>query len=134
MKFSRILAVILGIFVPVAETIRRWDTWHEAPLRLFDDYMLAGLILYSAWLTGQDLRRGQSFLAAGWGMAVGVAYGSFFRQLDHFRAGEPDPAPIPAIWVVVVKGALLVLSIIALVVTLRARPGTVEISSGRRKG
>jgi len=32
MRFSRILAVVLGILVPIAETVRRWSTWQEAPL------------------------------------------------------------------------------------------------------
>ena len=97
-------------------------------MRLLDDYLLAALILYSAWLSGHDVRRGQNFLAAGWGMATGVAYGSFVRQLGELSAGHPDPAPVPSYWVATIKGALLVLSLIALVATLRARPGTVEIS------
>src|SRR5262249_55130560 len=31
MRFSRILAVIVGILAPVAETVRRWSTWQEDP-------------------------------------------------------------------------------------------------------
>jgi hypothetical protein len=64
MRFSRILAVVLGVLVPIAETVRRWSTWQEAPLALFDDYILAALVLYGAWLVGRDFHRGQCFLAA----------------------------------------------------------------------
>jgi drug/metabolite transporter (DMT)-like permease len=132
MKFSRTAAVILGIFVPIAETVRRWHTWREAPMSLFDDYILAVLVLYGAWLVGRDFRRGQSFLAAAWGIACGVGYGSFFGQLDRLKRGEPDPAPIPSLWVAVIKGALFVLAIAALVATLRARRGgAVEQSPAR---
>jgi hypothetical protein len=122
MWFSRTLAVVLGILVPVAETMRRWNTWREAPLALFDDYILAALVLYGAWLVGRDFRRGQCFLPAAWGIACGVGYASFFGQLERVRRGEPDPAPIPSAWVAVIKGVLFVLSILALTATLRAKP------------
>jgi hypothetical protein len=122
MRFSRTLAIVLGILVPIAETVRRWSTWQEAPLALFDDYVLAALGLYGAWLAGHDFRRGQCFLAAAWGIACGVGYCSFVGQLERLRRGEPDPAPIPSSWVAVVKGVLFTLAIVALIMTLRARP------------
>lgn len=40
MRFSRYLAIVLGICTPLAETIRRWSTWRNAPPSLFDDYIL----------------------------------------------------------------------------------------------
>jgi hypothetical protein len=122
------LALILGIVVPIAETVRRWSTWQAAPLALFDDYILAALVLCGAWLAGHDFRRGQCFLAAAWGICCGVGYGSFFGQLERFRQGAVDPAPIPSVWVVVIKGILWALCIAALVMTLRAKPppGTLE--------
>jgi hypothetical protein len=122
MRFSRILAVVLGILVPIAETVRRWSTWKEAPLALFDDYILGALVLYGAWLVGRDFRRGQCFLAAAWGIACGVGYASFFGQLERLRRDEPDPAPIPSSWVAVIKGVLFALAIVALIATLRAKP------------
>ena len=122
MRFSRILAVVLGILVPAAETVRRWGTWQEAPLALFDDYIVAALVLYGAWLAGRDFRRGQCFLAAAWGVACGVGYGSFVGQLERLRLGEPDPAPIPSSWVAAIKGVLFFLAILALIATLRAKP------------
>jgi hypothetical protein len=108
--------------VPIAETVRRWSTWQQAPLALFDDYVLAALALYGAWLAGRDFRRGQCFLAAAWGIACGVGYGSFFGQLERLRRGEPDPAAIPSSWVAVIKGVLFVLATVALIATLRAKP------------
>jgi hypothetical protein len=122
MRFSRTLALVLGILVPIAETVRRWSTWQEAPLALFDDYILAALVLYGAWLAGHDFLRGQCFLAAAWGVACGVGFCSFSGQLERLRQGEPDPAPIPSSWVAVIKGVLFVLAIVALIATLRAKP------------
>jgi hypothetical protein len=122
MWFSRALAVAFGIFVPIAETIRRRNTWYEAPLTLFEDYVLASLILYGAWLVGRDFRRGQCFLAAALGAVCGVGYCSVVGQWQRIQLGEPDPAPIPSFWVLVIKVILFVLAIIALVATVKARP------------
>jgi hypothetical protein len=132
MRFSRILAVVLGVLVPSAETVRRWSTWREAPLALFDDYILAGLLLYGVWLAGHDFRRGQCFLAAAWGIVCGVGYGSVMGQLDRLQRGEPDPAPIPSSWVAAIKGVLLALAVTALIATLRARPQTNRDSEARQ--
>ena len=122
MRFSRTLAVILGILVPIAETVRRWNTWQDKPIALLDDYILGAFGLYGAWVAGRDFHRGQCWLAAAWGMACGAAYFSFFGQLERLRRGEPDPAPIPSEWVAVIKGVLFALAILALILTLRARP------------
>jgi hypothetical protein len=122
MWFSRALAVAFGIFVPIAETVRRWNTWRDAPLTLFEDYVLAFLVLYGAWRVGHDFRRGQCFLAAAFGVVCGVGYCSVVGQWHHIQLGEPDPAPIPSSWVLAIKVVLFVLAIIALVATVKADP------------
>jgi hypothetical protein len=121
MWLSRILAVVLGIFVPIAETVRRWNTWRQSPLTLLEDYVLAALVLYGAWLAGRDFRRGQCFLAAAWGVVCGVGYCSFVGQLNQLESGAPDPAPIPPVGVAWIKGALLALALLALAATVGAR-------------
>jgi hypothetical protein len=123
------LAVALGILVPIAETVRRWGTWYESPLSLFDDYILAVLVLYGAWLVGRDFHRGQCFLAAAWGVVCGVGYGSVFGQWQRIQLGQPDPAPIPSSWVLVIKVVLFFLAIAALIATLRAQPQSNDSSS-----
>jgi hypothetical protein len=90
-------------------------------MALFDDYILAALVLYGAWLAGRDFRRGQCFLAAAWGVVCGVGYGSVMGQIERLQSGEPDPAPISAFAVAVIKGVLFALSLTALVMTLRAK-------------
>jgi len=91
-------------------------------MALFDDYVLAALVLYGAWLAGRDFRRGQCFLAAAWGVVCGVGYGSIMGQIQRLQTGEPDPAPISTLSVAVIKTVLFALSLIALIATLRARP------------
>ena len=123
-SFSRYLAIVLGILTPLAETIRRWSTWRENPPALFDDYVLGAFLLYGAWRVGKDARSGQRFLAAAWAFMCGMAYLSFFGQLNQISLGEHDPAPIPSTWVAVIKGIALALGVVALVVSLRRLPET----------
>ena len=109
-------------FTPLAETIRRrhqlgqpsvWPMW-------LDDLLLGGFLIYAAWRTTRDPRDGQRYLAGAWGVTAGMAYLSFFGQLQ--RMSEPDPAPIGAAWVVGVKGIGLLLAIAGLLVTLKTAP------------
>lgn len=121
-KFSRWLAIIGGILVPLLETIRRWSTWRQSPANFFDDYLIGAFLLYGAWRTGKDLRSGQRYLAAAWGFACGMGYFSFFRQLERLRLHEADPAPISSAWVLVIKGLLWAAAIVALALSLRRLP------------
>ena len=118
-QISRVLAIIIGIITPIAETIRRWHTWQDNPPALFDDYLLGGFLLFGAWRVGINARSGQRFLAAGWAFMCGMAYGSFFEQVHRYRAGIVDPAPISSFSVAVIKGVGFALAIIALLMTLR---------------
>lgn len=108
---SRALAILLGIAAPVLDTYRRWNTWQDDPLALFDDYILGGLLLYGAWRVSKDVSAGQNFLVAGWGFALGLVYASADFQLQQVRAGASDPAGIPSELVAAIKilGLLLVL-------------------------
>ena len=118
-RVSRVLAIFLGIVTPVLETVRRWSTWQENPAALFDDYVLAGFLLYGAWQVGRDPREGQRFLAAAWGVAFGMVFLSFFGQLNALRSGEIDPAPVASEWVVVIKAIGFVLVSFGLFGSLR---------------
>jgi hypothetical protein len=121
MRFSRTLALILGLALPVAETIRRWSTWQEQPARLFDDYLLGAFLLLGVWLVGRNFRAGQLVLAAAWGFFCGLAYCSFFGQLEYLSSGQPDPSGVASEFVVAIKGMGLGLGIVALVLTVLGR-------------
>lgn len=117
--FSCRLAIFLGIITPVLETIRRWHTWRENPPAFFDDYILGGLLLYGAWRVGKDAASGQKFLAAAWGFVFGMVYASLTWQLEQWRLGNPDPAPISSGWVTIIKGIGFALTILGFVTSLR---------------
>ena len=117
-SISRYFAIALGILTPLAETIRRWHTWRENPPAFFDDYIIGALLLFGAWRTGKDVQKGRPFLAAAWAFMCGMAYSSFFSQLENNRLGIVDPAPISSASVAAIKGIGLAVGLICLVFSL----------------
>ncbi|MDT7542464.1 MAG: hypothetical protein QOE33_2368 [Acidobacteriota bacterium] len=127
-KFARWLAYPGGVLAPLAETIRRWSTWHDNPSALFDDYIIGALLIYGAWRVGKNAREGQRFLVAAWGFACGMGYASFFGQLYSNSRGIVDPAPISGYSVGIVKGVAFSLAVLALIASLRPLPPERSIS------
>ena len=41
MRFARHALLAGTVLIVVLETIRRWDTWREFPLAMFDDWIRA---------------------------------------------------------------------------------------------
>ena len=120
LTFSRRLAVFVGVITLVAEVARRRQQLLDpaaVPLWI-DDVLLGGFLLYGAWRVGADLPAGRPVLAAAWGFMCGMAYYSFFGQLQ--RLAEPDPSGLAPVWVIAVKGVGLALGIIGLVTALSA--------------
>jgi hypothetical protein len=118
-SFSRRLALVFGIFIPLGETARRYHQLDQLSVWPFwlDDILIGALLLYGAWRTGKDMRSGRRFLAAAWGFTCGMAYLSFFGQLGSLN--EQDPAPLPSSWIAAIKGVGFALSILALVGSLK---------------
>lgn len=122
LSLSRRVAIVFGILTPLAETVRRWHQLGQLEYlpAWLDDYILGALLLYGAYRTGKDARTGRRFLAAAWGVVCGMGYSSFFMQLA--RLHEDDPAPIPSVWVAVIKGAGLAIAVLALISCLKESP------------
>ncbi|HEU4593849.1 MAG TPA: hypothetical protein VFS10_01685 [Pyrinomonadaceae bacterium] len=116
-SFNRRLAVFVGAFCVLGETVRRWSTWREWPPSFFDDYLIGAFLFYGAWRAGRDAREGQRYLAAAWGFAAAFGYASFFGHLREFHAS--DPAPIPHEWLTALIGAGFLLCLWALSESLR---------------
>jgi hypothetical protein len=119
LTFSRRLALVYGVLLPIVETIRRWQQLGDIRLwpAWLDDFVLGACLLYGAWRTAKDLEIGRPWLAAAWGITCGMAYTSFFGQLA--RLDQPDPSSLPAAWVVGIKGVGFLLAIVALAGSLR---------------
>jgi hypothetical protein len=115
---SRRLAIVVGTATPVLELVRRRSqlTIPSAFPFWFDDVLLGGFLLYGAWRARRDPRAGLPWLAAAWGFMIGLAYSSFFGQLQQLSS--PDPSGVPGVWVVAVKGLGLVLGVAGLAAAL----------------
>ena len=122
LSFSRALALFVGIITPLAELARRRQQLLDpAAIPLWiDDMLLAGFLLYGAWRTRSHSAAGRPVLAAAWGFMCGMAYYSFFGQLQLLAA--PDPSGLAPMWVIAVKGIGLALGIAGLVTALARDP------------
>ncbi|HET8546416.1 MAG TPA: hypothetical protein VFL57_00350 [Bryobacteraceae bacterium] len=87
LRFSRGAALILGVALPPGETWRRFGAFANWPAWL-DDYVASGLLLY-AWYAGRhSLSESRPYLMAAWGYTLGIAYMSFFGQLEHAQVTD----------------------------------------------
>jgi hypothetical protein len=120
--FSHRAARTAGLLIPLLETCRRWHQLTQ-PARwpsIFDDYLMGLLLLLAAFQARRDPVEGRTWLAAAWGLATGMMFGSFFGQL--VALGEPDPSGIPARAVVAFKGVFFAVCVAGLVGALRQPP------------
>lgn len=119
LTFSRRLALVYGVSLPIIETIRRWKQLGDFRMwpSWLDDVLLGAALLYGAWRVAKEVEKGRPWLAAAWGLTCGIAYNSFFGQLA--RLDQPDPSALPAAWVVGIKGVGTLLAIVALAGSLR---------------
>jgi hypothetical protein len=121
MTFSRTLALAGGIVLPIIETLRRWEQLGDprAFPAWFDDWIIGALLLYGWWRTRPGATGGRPMLAAAWGFACGMGYMSFFIQLDELS--QSDPSGLPSTTVVVIKGVMVSVAVVALIATLSSR-------------
>jgi hypothetical protein len=130
--FSRRLALVIGVLLPILETIQRWPQLGD--LRIWpawlDDFLIAAFLLYAVRRTSIEGEGGRPYLTLAWGVALGMAYNSFFGQL--MRLDQPDPAPIPAVWVVTIKGIGMLLIIAGLIGSLRSGPAPIAVPAPER--
>jgi len=121
-QFSRRLAILYGITLPILETLRRWQQLSNLSVWPFwlDDWLIAAMLLYGAWRTRSSFADGQASLAAAWGFTCAMGYMSFFSQLT--TVDQPDPSGLSPTAVVAIKGSGLALAAFCLLQTLRWKP------------
>ena len=120
LTYSRRLALVGGLAIPLVEAWRRWAEWDQVRQWPFilDDFIAGGLLVVGALMARRAPRTARPVLAAAWGVACGMMYYSFFGQL--VALGKADPSGAPSSVVVVFKGALLAGCISGLIGALRS--------------
>jgi len=114
---NRRLAVIVGIVLPVAETLRRRDDLGSWWLWI-DDWLIGMALLFGAWAASARRAGGLRALAAAWGIAAGMGYCSLVGHL--MRIGEADVSGLPGWTITAAIGIGWLLALYALVSLLRA--------------
>ncbi len=93
LKISMWMALFMGVFLPLAETIRRSNQLLD-PARFinwFDDYLLGGALLIAVYLVKKMRPNSISYLIAAWGVAVGALFLSFIGQFEYYETATGDP-------------------------------------------
>ena len=117
MRFEVGAAYVLGILLPIGETIRRWGRI-ESITSYADDLLIGGLLLVAAWAVTKRKKWGNPLLIAAWGVLCGGMYYSFFGQLE--RGVGTDTSGLANEIIVAIKGTIYIIAIIALVLAIRS--------------
>jgi hypothetical protein len=91
LMISTRMAAIMGVFLPLIETIRRSNQLLDPTkfLNWFDDYMLGSVLLISVYLVKKKANDSVSLLIAAWGFASGALFLSFLAQFDIYSKSDP---------------------------------------------
>lgn len=122
MRFSRGLAYVGGVVLPIVEMARRWQQLGDlkmAPAWL-DDWVIGVFLLYAAWRSSRDEVSGRPILIAAWGFACGMGVSSLVSALTNLD--QADPSGFASVTVALVKGLMLGLGFGALSAAIRATP------------
>jgi uncharacterized membrane protein HdeD (DUF308 family) len=109
LKISMQMAMIMGIFLPLAETVRRSNQILD-PARFFnwfDDYILGAVLLIAVYLVKKKTNNAIAYLIAAWGFVSGALFLSFLGQFDFYRTNTSDPGVFSTSFVAIAKGVIL---------------------------
>ena len=116
------MAFAMGIFLPLAETVRRINQIlnREEFFHWFDDYILGFLLLLAAYSALKGKKNAVSYLIAVWGICTGALFLSFLGQFTYFNTANGDPGIFSTTFVAIAKGAILMFMIFGMWKTIKA--------------
>jgi hypothetical protein len=124
LKISMRMATIMGIFLPLAETVRRANQIfdHTKFLNWFDDYILGAVLLIAVYLLNRNVNN-SSFLIAAWGFVSGALFLSFLGQFDYYKTPTGDPGIFSTSFVAIAKGLILGYMLVGLYLGIKSNTG-----------
>ncbi len=117
------MALFIGIFLPLAETVRRYHQLLDPDkfLHWFDDYILGGLLITAAWMVHKEKPNAISYLIGAWGIGTGALFLSFLGQIEYLKTDSSDPGGLfLAEFVLVIKGLILAYMIFGMMKSIKA--------------
>jgi hypothetical protein len=123
LRNSARMAMALGVFLPIAETIRRANQLLDLAnfFKWFDDYMLGIVLVIAAYRALKHKGESKAYLIAVWGIAVGGHFLSCLSQFDYYSSPTGDPGLFSTTFVLIVKGLILIYMLIGLQLSIKAR-------------
>lgn len=108
LRISIVMAIVIGILIPLAESVRRIEQILALQniLRWFDDYLLGAVLLSAAFVVRAKPAK-IGYLVAAWGIAVGALTGSLLGQLDGYFSATKDDGIFASGIIVIAKAAIL---------------------------
>jgi hypothetical protein len=122
LKISMRMATIMGIFLPLAETVRRSNQILDLTkfFNWFDDYILGSVLLIAVYLVKKKINNSIAFLIAAWGFVSGALFLSFLGQFEYYRTTTGDPGIFSTSFVAIAKGLILAYMLIGLYLGIKA--------------
>lgn len=117
------MAVFMGLFLPMAETLRRFKQLTDLSQFLFwfDDYILGAILLSAAWMLKAGKSNAIQYMIAAWGIGTGALFLSFLGQIDYISSDAGDPGGMFSVWfVLIVKALILGYMIFGLQISMKA--------------
>jgi hypothetical protein len=115
-RFEVVAAYALGVALPVLEVCRRGNDFSHIAAYA-DDFLAGGLLLSAAIATSKRLPIAPILLVVAWAILSGGFYYSFFGQLES--TVRSDVSGLSNMTILVVKGALYIVVLVALVLAIR---------------
>jgi len=115
------MAIVLGVLLPIAETVRRANQLFELAnfFSWFDDYMPGFFLVLVSYRTLKDKKDANLHLIAIWGIAVGGHFLSFLGQFKYYGLPGGDPGLFSTTFVAIIKGIILIYMFIGLYLSIK---------------
>ncbi|MCI0691755.1 hypothetical protein L0337_07060 [candidate division KSB1 bacterium] len=122
LKTAVTMAIIMGVFLPLAETVRRANQIFDLTkfFSWFDDYILGSILLIAAHLVRKKKHNSISFLIAAWGIAAGALFLSFLGQLEYYITSAGDPGIFSTNFVTIAKVIILGYMLVGLHLSIKS--------------
>jgi len=127
-RSSAFMALAMGIFLPILETIRRSNQILNPKyfIHWFDDYLLGAILLIAALMVFRQKKNASLYLVAAWGMAAGTLLMSFLYQIDLYFNPGVEPGVFSKDIVALVKGLIVAYTWIGLWKSIQAQQEEVK--------
>jgi hypothetical protein len=109
LKVSAKMAVVMGFFLPILETVRRSNQIldYREFFSWFDDYIMGAILLAGAYRVFKKIENAVAYMIAVWGIGVGFMLLSFIGQFRYYGTTSEDPGIFSTTLVAIGKGVIL---------------------------